>query len=127
MFDHGAKSVRASVEEFLVVRINVLQKILFDDALVKGRAGHRAVNEELRQGGLELHESIQLLRHHFLVLIIKSDNHRGQHRDAVLAKFGENIRHRPALLLGVIGPRPLVANPEAVNPHLQIFLPRCTG
>ena len=112
----------APVEQVLVVGINVLQQVVLDDALVKRRAGNRAVNEELRQGRFEFHQAVQFLRHHFLVLVIKSDDHRGQNGDAVLAKFGENVRDRPALLFGVIGARPFVTDPEAVNPHLQNFL-----
>ena len=119
MFDHGAEPVGAPVKQVHVVRINVLQQVVLDDALVERGAGHRAVDEKLGQGGLELHQAVQFLGDHFLVLIIKPHDHRGENGDAVLAKFGENLGHRPALLLGIIGPRPLVTDPESVNPHLQ--------
>jgi hypothetical protein len=65
---------------------------------VKGSARHRAVNEKLRKRRLEVQQLVELLRHDFLILIIKSNNHRCQHRDAVPSKLGENIRDRPTLL-----------------------------
>ena len=42
----------------------------------------------------------------------------------MFAKLGENLRDGPALLFGVAGARPLVANPEAVDAHLQDLLGR---
>jgi hypothetical protein len=86
------------------------------------RARHRPVNQVLPQRRLELHQPVQFLRDNFRRLVIEADDHRGQHRDAVLAEFGEDFGHRPALLLGVVRPRAFVADPESVNAHLQNFL-----
>src|SRR4030095_3335301 len=42
----------------------------------------------------------------------------------MLAKLREDVRDGPALLFGIIRARPFVADPEAVDSHLQDFLDR---
>ncbi len=121
MFHHRLKPIRAPVKQIFVGGVNVMQQVFLDDTFVKRRARHRPVNQILPERRLELHQSVQFLRDDFRRLIIKPDNHRSQHRDAVLAEFGENLVHRPALLLGVTRPRAFVADPETVNAHLQDF------
>jgi hypothetical protein len=122
MFHHRAETICAPIEQVLVGSVDVVQQVFLDDALVERRAGHRTVNQELRQCRFGLHQAVMFLRHNFRSLIIKPDNHGSQHGDAVIAKLLENLGGGPALLLGVVGARSLVADPEPVNAHLQNFL-----
>ena len=122
VFDHRGEPVTPPVKEVRVFGVHLLQQVFLDDPLVERRARNRTIDQELRQGRLELHQPVQLLRHHLRGLVIKADDHRGQNGDAVLAKLRDDVLDRPALLLGVTGARPFVADPEAVNPHLQDLL-----
>src|SRR5579862_3288256 len=96
-----------------------MQELLADDAFVKRCARHRAINQKLRQSGLELEQAIQFLFYDRFALIIKAHNHRGEHSNAVPAKLGKDLLDGSALLFCVAGARALVADPEPVDPHFQ--------
>src|ERR1017187_5324553 len=122
VLDHRREPVSPPVIAVCVFGVHVLQQAILDDPLVKRCARNRAIDQELSQGRLEFHQPIQFLRHDLGVLVIKSDNHRGQNGDAVLAKFRDDFLDWPALLLGITGARSFVPDPKAVNPHLQNLL-----
>src|ERR1035437_7091900 len=49
MFDHRAEAICSPVEQVLVGGVVILQQVLLDDPFVERRAGHRAVDEKLRE------------------------------------------------------------------------------
>ena len=119
MRHHGPEAGAVAVVRLAVVDEIAVQAIFAHHLFIERRSRRRTVDEELREIRMQIEQSGQLFLDDRRRLIRESDDHRGQHADAVRAQLAEQLRHRAALLLGVSGARPFVADPESVDPHLQ--------